>query len=205
LTQSPWTAAQPAGSQSKGGKIMPWLIGGGVAAILAVIVAVILLSTGVLSSGGSGPATTTTPSVPPSGYTADDDKLIGIIAPGGYQRSTCTPQHPAKDNALSTLECDALGGGPDTTTFWLYGDQSALDDQFKNVTSTVSLETCPGGPTSPGAWHYGSTPTATAGQLACGTQNGQAVVMWTEDSKHVVAIVHGPDLTELYAWWQKKS
>jgi serine/threonine kinase PknH len=207
-TQSPWTGPQPAvGSQSKGGKIMPWLIGGGVAAILAVIVAVILLSTGVLSSGGSGPATTTTttPSVPPSGYTADDDKLIGIIATGGYQRSTCTPQHPAKDNALSTLECDALDGGPDSATFWLYGDQSALDDQFKNVTSTVSLQTCPDGTTSPGKWHYGSTPTATAGQLACGTQNGQAIVMWTEDSKDLVAMIHGPDLKELLTWWQKKS
>jgi serine/threonine kinase PknH len=206
--QSPWTPPQPAaGPQSKGGKFMPWLVAGGLAAILAVIVAVILLSTGVLSSGGSGPATTTTttPSAPPSGYTANDNKLIGIISTGGYQRSTCTPQHPAKDNALSTLECDALDGGPDSATFWLYGDQSALDDQFKNVTSTVSLQTCPDGTPSPGRWHYSSTPTANAGQLACGTQNGQAIVMWTEDSKDVVAMIHGPDLKELLTWWQKKS
>jgi serine/threonine-protein kinase len=143
--------------------------------------------------------------LPPSGYTADDDKLIGFVSTGGYQRSTCTPQHPAKDDALSTLECDAVDGGPDGATFWLYADQSALDDAFKNVTSNVSLETCPDGTTSPGNWHYTSNRTVTAGQLACGTQNGEAVVMWSEDSKDFVAMVRGPELKDLFTWWQKES
>jgi serine/threonine protein kinase len=205
-TQSPWTGPQPtAGSQSKGGKVTPWLIGGGVAAILAVVVAIVLLSTGVLSSGGSGPATTTTPSVPPSGYTPNDDKLIGYIGKGGYMRSNCTPKHPAKDNALSTLECDAIDGGPDSATFGLYGDQSALDEAFKSATSNVQLENCPNGMTSPGTWHYTNTPTATAGQLACGTENGQATVVYTEDSKDFVAAIRGPAMSDLYSWWQNKS
>jgi serine/threonine-protein kinase len=175
-----------------------------VAAILAVIVAVILLATGVLSTGGSGPATTTTPSVPPSGYTADDDKLVGFIGANGYLRSMCTPQHPAKDNALSTLECNAIDAGPDSATFWLYGDQSAIDDQFKNVTSNVSLEVCPGGIASPGTWHHTKTPNTIAGQLACGTENGGAIVIWTNDSNSFVAMIRGPDLKALYTWWQNQ-
>src|ERR1700739_158645 len=78
-TQSPWTGSQPAvGSPSASGKFPPWLIGGGVAAILAMIIAIVLVSTGVLSAGGSSP-TTTTPSVPPAGYTANDDKLVGYL------------------------------------------------------------------------------------------------------------------------------
>jgi serine/threonine kinase PknH len=205
--QSPWTGAQAAaGSPPRSGKLPPWLIGGGVAAILAMIVAIVLLSTGVMSFGGSGPTTTTTtPSAAPARYTAADDKLLGYVAHGGYQRSTCTPQHPAKDNALSTLECDAVDGGPDGATFWLYGDQSALDGAFKNVTSNVSLQTCPDGNTSPGNWHYTNTPTVTAGGLACGSQNGDAVVMWTEVSKDFVAMVRGRDLKDLFTWWQHKS
>ncbi|MBV9515536.1 MAG: serine/threonine protein kinase [Mycobacteriaceae bacterium] len=203
--QSPWTGFQPAaGSPTRGPKVPPWLIGVGVAVILAVVVAVVLVTTGVLSTGGSG-TTTTTPSVPPSGYTADDDNLIGLITHAGYQRSTCTPQHPAKDNALSTLDCDALDGGPDSATFWLYGDQSPLDDQFKNITSAAQLQTCPNGIQSPGTWHYTSSPTQAAGQLACGTQNGNAVVIWTENSKNFVAVIHGTSIDDLYKWWQQKS
>jgi serine/threonine kinase PknH len=206
-TPPPWTGQAPAaGSPSSSGSLTPWLIGAGLVALAAVVVAIVLLSTGILTSGGSGPTTSTTPRVPSSGYTADDDKLIGLIGTGGYVRSTCTPQHPAKDGALSTLECDALDGGPGSATFWLYGDQGALDDAFKNVTSSATLETCPDGTASPGKWHYTKTPTATAGQLACGTDNnGQANVMWTEDSKEFVALIRGSALPELFTWWQKKS
>jgi serine/threonine kinase PknH len=206
-TPPPWTGPQPAtGSPSSRGSLTPWLIGGGLVALAAVVVAIVLLSTGILTSGGSGPSTSTTTRLPPSGYTADDDKLVGLIGTGGYLRSTCTPQHPAKDGALSTLQCDALDGGPEGATFWLYGDQGALDDAFKNVTSNATLETCPDGTASPGNWHYTKTPTAAAGQLACGTDsNGRANVMWTEDSKEFVALIRGSALPDLFTWWQKKS
>jgi serine/threonine kinase PknH len=204
-TQSPWTGSQPAvGSPSASGKFPPWLIGGGVAAILAMIIAVVLVSTGVLSAGGSSP-TTTTPSVPPSGYTANDDKLVGYFSHAGYQQSNCTPQHPAKDNALSTLECGAIDGGPDGATLWLYGDQSALDDAFSNLTSNASLQTCPNGTKSPGKWNYTNNPNTTAGGLACGSQNGNAVVIWTEDSKEFVAMARGSDLKALFEWWRNRS
>ena len=204
-TQSPWTGPQSTAAPPSGsGKLPPWLIGGGIAVIVALIVAIVLISTGVLSLGGSR-STTTTPSAPASGYTADDDKLVGLISHAGYQRSTCKPQHPPKDNALSTLECDAIDGGPNGATFWLYGDQSAVDDGFSNVTSNVSLQTCPDGTTSPGKWHYTQNPTASAGGLACGSQNGNAVVMWTEDSKDFVAMVRGSDLKALFEWWRNRS
>ena len=206
-TPPPWTGPQPAaGSPSSRGSLTPWLIGGGLVALAAVVVAIVLLSTGILTSGGSGPSASTTTRVPPSGYTADDDKLVGLIGTGGYLRSTCTPQHPAKDGALSTLQCDALDGGPEGATFWLYGDQGALDNAFKNVTSNATLQTCPDHTASPGTWHYTKTPTAAAGQLACGTDSdGQANVMWTEDSKKFVALIRGSALPDLFTWWQKKS
>jgi serine/threonine kinase PknH len=206
-TPPPWTGPRPAArSPSSRGSLTPWLIGGGLVALAAVVVAIVLLSTGILTSGGSGPVTSTTTRVPPSEYTADDDKLVGLIGTGGYLRSTCTPQHPAKDGALSTLQCDALDAGPEGATFWLYGDQGALDDAFKNITSNATLQTCPDHTPSPGTWHYTKTPTAAAGQLACGTDSdGQANVMWTENSKEFVALIRGSALPDLFTWWQKKS
>ena len=202
-TPPPFTAAQPAaGSQSR--NLAPWLIGGGVAAAAAVIVAIILFSTGVLSTHKPGP--TTPPSPQPTGYNADDTKLIGYASTGGYLRSTCTPQHPAKDGALSTLECDALDGGPESATFWLYNDQGSLDDAFTKATSNATLETCPDDTKSPGKWHYTNSPTATAGQLACGTtDDGGALVVWSEDSKEFVAAIRGSVLKDLFTWWQKES
>ncbi len=202
----PWTP-----SHSQSGEIpaprkrTSWLIGGALAVAVVVAVVLILFATGVIPVGGDGPTTPTTPSVPPSGYTADDDTLIGYLAKPGYTRSGCNPQHPPKDNSLSTLNCDAVSGGPDSATFYLYADQSALDDAFKNVTSGVTLETCPNNTSSPGKWHYTKDPTATAGQLACGTDGGDAVVIWTEDSKDFVAVVRGSSLNDLFSWWQKKS
>jgi len=84
--------------------------------------------------------------------------------------------------------------------------QGALDDAFKNVTSNATLQTCPDHTASPGTWHYTKTPTAAAGQLACGTDSdGQANVMWTEDSKEFVALIRGSALPDLFTWWQKKS
>src|SRR6202040_4222733 len=104
-TPPPWTGPAPApGSRSSSGSLTPWLLGSGLVALAAVVVAIVLLATGILTSGGSGPTTSTTPRVPPSGNSADDDKLVGLIAHSGYLRSTCTPQHPAKDGALSPLE-----------------------------------------------------------------------------------------------------
>ena len=202
-TSGQWTGPQSTRSGS-GGINRTWLIAGGAVAAVAVIVVIGLFLIGISSSGNSGPSTTTT-SLPPSGYNSDDEKLIGFIGTGGYLRSTCTPQHPAKDGALSTLECDAVDGGPDSGTFWLYGDSGALDDAFKNVTANVSLQTCPDGTASPGKWHYTTSATQTAGQLACGTENGQATVVWTENTKQFLAVVHGPALPALFTWWQKES
>ncbi|MGE5693706.1 MAG: serine/threonine-protein kinase [Candidatus Sericytochromatia bacterium] len=183
-----------------------WLIGGAMAAAAVLAVVLILFATGVLPPGADGPtpAPPTSP-VPPSGYTADDDTLIGYLAKPGYDRTVCDPQHPPKDNALSMLKCDALSGGPNSATFYLYADQSALDDAFKSVISNATLQTCPDGTSSPGKWHYTKDPTATAGQLACGMDGGDAVVMWTDDSKDFVAVVRDSSLSDLFTWWQEKS
>ncbi len=204
----PWTSSPSlSGPLPVARKRTSWLVAGGAAAGLAVAVVLILFATGVIPGGSDGPTTTppTSPSVPPSGYTADDDTLIGYLAKPGYSRSTCDPQHPPKDNSLSTLNCDALSGGPDSATFYLYADQSALDDAFKDVTANVTLETCPDGTSSPGKWHYTTDPTATAGQLVCGTDGGDAVVMWTDDSKDFVAVVRDSSLNDVFTWWQKES
>jgi serine/threonine protein kinase len=204
-TPPPWTPSRSqSGPHPVPNKRTPWLIGGAVAAVLAVAV-IVLFATGIIPGGGDGPTTTTTSPVPESGWTADDDTLIGYLGKPGYSRSNCTPQHPPKDNSLSTLECDAQSGGPDSAAFFLYADQSALDDGFKTATSKVSLETCPDGMSSPGRWHRTKDPTATAGQLACGTDGGDAVVIWTEDSQDWIAVVRGSSLEEIFSWWQKES
>lgn len=185
---------------------MSWLIGSAVTAAVVLGVVLTLFATGVLPPGGDGPTPNPPePPVPPSGYTADDDTLIGYLAKPGYDRTVCDPQHPPKENALSMLNCGALSGGPNSATFYLYADQSALDDAFTSVIGTVTLQTCPDGTSSPGKWHYTKDPTSTAGQLACGMDGADAVVMWTDDSKDFVAVVRDSSLNDLFTWWQKES
>ena len=141
----------------------------------------------------------------PPGTTPTTTNSSGTPAPAATCGARAHRSTSAKDGALSTLECDARDGGPQSATFWLYSDQGALDEAFNKVTSNATLETCPDGTKSPGKWHYTKNPSQTAGQLACGTETDGAIVVWTEDSKDFVAAIHGPDLKNLFTWWQKES
>jgi serine/threonine protein kinase len=206
-TPSQWASSPHQTASAPNRSKRPWVIGGAVGAALAVLVAIIVVVAMVIPGGGSGPTTTTTTTstIPPGTYTQADETLVGNFAAAGYSKSNCTPQHPPKDDASSTLECDPLDGGPDQATFWLYPDQGSLDEGFNKVAATVTMATCPDGIQSPGNWHYTNDPTKIAGQLACGTDGDQAVVIWTESKKDFIALVRGPLLSDVYTWWQKKS
>ncbi len=56
-----------------------------------------------------------------------------------------------------------------------------------NSLAATPLTNC-GDAKSPTVWHQGSS-TDSAGQVACGTDDGQAEVIWTTDAKNVLAFV----------------
>ena len=58
---------------------------------------------------------------------------------------------------------------------------------------------------SPTEWNYKRSPDAVAGQVACGTYQGNADVMWTQNEELLLADVQGPDLDELHNWWLNYS
>ena len=69
--------------------------------------------------------------------------------------------------------------------------------------------TCPGNIQSPGPWRRNAAPDIVAGTLFCGTQEGQAVVVWTSDAQSLLNVTEagaqGPSLDQLYAWWGTHS
>ena len=56
---------------------------------------------------------------------------------------------------------------------------------------------CPGADAdSPITWHYKATPDAVAGQIACGTYQGNADIVWTQDDDLLLADVQSGDMDD---------
>ncbi|WP_231750824.1 hypothetical protein [Mycobacterium sp. NAZ190054] len=106
---------------------------------------------------------------------------------------------------MATVDCTQAitPGGPAFTRYSLFGDKATLDAAFEQAVRVNSeLLECPGsGVESPSTWHYTETPDQVAGQIACGTYNDNADVVWTHDENLVLADAQGADLEELHNWW----
>jgi hypothetical protein len=141
--------------------------------------------------------------------TADPtDTLTGALSKG-YTTSNCSPQAASevKDllpNAVAVLQCgqNSDPNGPAAAKYFLLPSSADTASAFTKLIAPDTLGNC-GDAKSPTVWHQGSS-TDSAGQVACGTYQGQAEVIWTTDAKNVMGLIRASngDTAALYQWWR---
>ncbi|UXA12332.1 serine/threonine protein kinase [Mycobacterium sp. SMC-8] len=147
---------------------------------------------------------TRTSTTPPPASASYDQQLMGLLS-GGHDSSNCQPVTPPAAGTVATVDCTQAitPGGPAFTRYSLFGDKNTLDAAFREAVNVNSeLLQCPGsGVESPTTWHYTDTPDQVVGQIACGTYNDNADIVWTKDEDLLLADAQGPDLEDLHDWW----
>ena len=150
-------------------------------------------------------ATPTTAAGDPSGF---DAQLMALIPPG-YPTSVCEKAVPPATGALATIDCrqSTQPGGPGAARYSLFANKDTLAQQFaSSIADDEELLRCPGADgDSPTTWHYKSTPDAVAGSVACGTYQGNADIIWTQDDDLLLADVQSSDMSQLHDWWLNYS
>ncbi|WNG86439.1 serine/threonine-protein kinase [Mycobacterium sp. ITM-2016-00317] len=145
--------------------------------------------------------TATTPALPSD---SADEQLMSLLS-GGHDSSNCQPVQPPAAGAVATVDCtQALTpSGPAFARYSIFADRNALDAAFNEAVQVNSeLMQCPGsGIDSPTTWHYVDSPDQVVGQIACGTYNDNADVVWTNDEYLLLVDAQGSDLAELHNWW----
>lgn len=160
-------------------------------------------ATAVALIGGSAIVGTATATAGPI------DTLTGALSKG-YTSSNCSPQQVSdvqgsfpSATVIAVLQCgqNADSSGPIGGKYFLFGSSADTASSFTKLISSDTLANC-GDAKSPTTWHQGNSDSA--GQVACGTDSGQAEVLWTVDSKNVLAFVRASngDTAALYKWWQ---
>ncbi len=218
-----WNSPPPSGGGSGGSKgPMIALLAGAAVIVLALAAVGIWLVTREDDSTSSSVATGTSSSAAPTTSSREptrrtrtttseppptesyDQQLMGLLSPG-HDSSNCQPISPPATTALATVDCEQNTNpkGPAFTRYSLFGDKAALDAAFQEAIGVNSeLLECPGsGIESPTTWHYTETPDQTAGQIACGTYDGNPDVVWTKDESLLLADAQSPSLDDLHNWW----
>lgn len=138
-------------------------------------------------------------------FTAAEQQVIAMLPPG-YSAASCSRADNAFAAGIASLDCtdDLHTDTPDYARFTLYDSLDALTADFYASVASMSVSSCPGANASPGTWNYGPHLTSPGGKVVCGIVEDQPVVAWTRDSQLLLATVNGgPDLGELYQWWQR--
>jgi serine/threonine kinase PknH len=214
-----WTQAPPPAKRS------PWPIVAGVGALVVVLVIAALGITmfnkksdkptptpdadaGTTTSRVSTSTTSATPSNDPQ------SKLQSLI-PKGYPMGTCKATTPSENSiwldSVAMVKCgqNTSQGGPVKAIYGLFPNTAALKKAFDADigAANVQLMNCPGEGSSPDGWHYKNSPNTTAGMIACATYKDQPNVIWSNESKLMLADVFGNPVTieELHTWWGKNG
>jgi len=214
------------GPHPMGGKKTPWVP-------IVIVLAVLILTLGAVgtfvltrsdsadsptattstraSTARERPSTTrstaprTTDAGDPSGF---DARLMALIPPS-YPTSACEKAVPPAPGALATVDCreSAQPGGPAAARYSLFPNANSLNQQFQSaIAENEELLRCPGADAdSPITWHYQATPDAVAGSVACGTYQGNADIVWTQDDDLLLADVQSADMDALHDWWLNYS
>jgi hypothetical protein len=152
-------------------------------------------TTTTTSTTSTTSTTTQTPTAP-----APLDTLYSVLPPG-YNSTLCTPSGNPSPQALATVDCGQLAGGPTSARFSLFADANALASQFQDGVDEDAVSQCPGSIDTPRSWHYDATPAFSAGSLACGSRNNVPDLTWTKNDVLLLGAIQGQDLDSLYGWW----
>lgn len=145
----------------------------------------------------------TAPADPDTSTPADSDTL-GAALSTGYSPADCTPQPPAS-GWLAILSCgqNSDPAGPTQATYVLFDNASNLSAAFNARMKNDVLTPCGDSGETPTVWRIGSAG-VTAGQVACGTRQNAAEIIWTTTSKNIMSDIRGSntDINALYQWWR---
>jgi hypothetical protein len=134
---------------------------------------------------------------------ADPNDTLAANLSKGYSPSNCTSQSPPS-GVLAVIQCgqNSDPSGPVFAKYLLFNSSTDLSSSFTSSIGSDTLTNC-GDAKSPTAWHQGNS-TDSAGQVACGTYQGQAEVIWTTDAKNVMGLIRASngDTAALYQWWR---
>jgi hypothetical protein len=146
---------------------------------------------------------TATANADPTGNASDVNTLAGSLSKG-YSLNNCTPQ-TLTSGELAALTCGQSpdSAGPVQAKYILFGSPDDLAGSFKASIKDDVLGACGDSGQSPTIWHQGSA-TTNAGQVACGTYQGAAEIIWTTDAKNILSYIRGSntDVPALYQWWR---
>lgn len=189
--------------------------------VASAVSAVVLLAVWLLWPSGSTPpepdtsepsstptAAPSTPAAKPP--TAESQATLFGLLPAGYPPDACKPVSPP-NHALAKVFCtqNIDPDGPPSGTYTLLADKTSVRAAFDGIAKASVPVDCPGRIQSPGPWHRNATPDQISGMLLCGTQQGNPVVVWSNEDAKLVNVVQtepqGPTLDQLYMWWSMHS
>jgi serine/threonine-protein kinase len=220
--QPTWNQPPP-GSNMQGGKKTPWvpiIVIAGVLILVLGAVGTFLLTRSddtatptVTSSTKTSTARTSTSRSTPSPTATDtpggfDAQLMALI-PEGYPRSVCEKAVPPATGALATVDCrkSTQPGGPAAARYSLFANADSLAQQFaSSIKEDDELFRCPGADMdSPTTWHYNDHPDVVSGSVACGTYQGNADIVWSQQDDLLLADVQSGSMSDLHDWWLNYS
>ncbi|MGY1770735.1 serine/threonine-protein kinase [Blastococcus sp. SYSU D00813] len=218
--------SSPSGAGRKPNRL-PWILGGVAALVVLAVVLVVVLAGGSDNGGGGGTADDTTPPVdtttpgdttPPTDPPVEDDpeETLRSVLPATYDADACEPRsEPVGDGDLAALLCgpSPVQPGPQVSNFFLYEDGDAAAEVFQadvvDGLARPEAASLAEVPTTQG-WHTYTTGD-TGGLVAAYTsQQGDAVLYWTQDDVGTIGVVSipggGPDaIATLWDWWTEPS
>jgi serine/threonine-protein kinase len=121
----------------------------------------------------------------------------------------CEAATPPAPGALATVDCRQSDqpGGPAAARYSIFANKDMLAQQFNSsLQENEEILRCPGaGADSPITWHYEASPDDVAGSIACGTYQGNADIVWTQDDDLLLADVQSDNMDDLHGWWLNYS
>ncbi|MBW0013897.1 serine/threonine protein kinase [Mycobacterium sp.] len=142
---------------------------------------------------------------PNTGSASDINTLAGMLAKG-YGPNNCKSGDVSGTKELAEFDCgqNPDPNGPAAAVYMLFGNSTDLSAAYSANLKDMSFNNCGGSVQSPGTWSQNGQ---TGGQVACGSYQGAAVILWTTDSKNMLGHLRGSstDIGPLYKWWQSNT
>ncbi|WP_204808410.1 serine/threonine protein kinase [Mycobacterium riyadhense] len=142
----------------------------------------------------------------PTGNSSDVNTLAASLSKG-YGLSNCTAQSISAGE-LAALSCGQSpdSAGPVQAKYILFANADDMNGSFKASIKDETLTACGDSGQSPTTWRQGSAG-STAGQVACGTYQGAAEIIWTTDAKNILSYIRASntDVPALYQWWRSNG